>query len=179
MNNLQAIHESCPNATVLNWFGATEATGCIFTTSISVLSVEQGRFPERIALDEFWGIEEVGLLDPEDRLKSVPKVDGSRRVFSIVPKGPLRSNFIGSPPEVCAETFGVHEGKQTIMYGDIAEYVRPKADAIVVHGRIGRDIKINGVFVNLNFFDTFVAKRKLSSGRTFTILAQGLIVLFF
>ena len=179
--HLHSLHTSCPNATILNWFGATEATGCISATSIPPLTLARGAFPSQISLDTFWGIEEVVLLDPEDRTKAVPKIKGSRGVFAVIPKGPPRPVFEGASEEICKETFGMYEGKQMLIYGDVAEYVQVEGSegmGVVVHGRISRDIKINGVFVNLDFFDTFVSERKLVSGRTFTILAQGLIVLF-
>lgn len=181
-SHLHSLHTSCPNATILNWFGATEATGCISATSISPFTLSRGVLPSQISLDTIWGIEEVVLLDPEDRTKAVPKIEGSRGVFAVISEGPPRPVFEGASEEVCKETFGMFEGKQILIYGDVAEYAQfedSEGMGVVVHGRIGRDIKINGVFVNLDFFDTFVGERKLVQGRTFTILAQGLIVLFF
>ena len=184
---LQAVHQSCPNGDIFNWFGATEhCPPCVMSSVIPRADMDKGLFPEEIALTKFWGIERVLLMDIDDLSKEVPQTVGARGIMAILPKGPARQMVQGASQASLDKMYGTYRGRQLLLYSDVSSIVSVNPLAVVVHGRVGRDIKVletvNGeicmMHINLDYYDNFIKDLGVLPARTVTIYPGNCLVSF-
>lgn len=167
-----------PNATINIGFSSTESVqasfSCSFKPEDDLSQLQELLFSPNA------NIEDLVLLDEDDR--PVMLEEGAHGRICVLTKASAEPYIVDDGDEGALEasrdTFRStnESSKRLICFGDYGEY--RFGHKIVVFGRTGRKIKINGVFVDLGFLDRLLAKHKSVKEATTLAVKNRIVCLY-
>ncbi|TPX36708.1 hypothetical protein SmJEL517_g01200 [Synchytrium microbalum] len=100
-------------------------------------------------------VEEVILLDEDGN--ELPKIHGTRAILAIVSPGLMATGYYGALNSSTSESFKkTHDGRTMLVLHDYVEY--REGGKLVPKGRSNRRVKLNGLYVDLEYLDQLLQK---------------------
>ncbi|KAI9199474.1 male sterility protein-domain-containing protein [Polychytrium aggregatum] len=153
---IQQARNFCPNATMQCSYGSSEAV-LIQAFGFSIIRPKDP-IPERLV----YTISNPGvrclLFDENGDTVDTTKTRNGILVYAVSPDHPIRShpNFANSNPNEKLAAFGfLEDGSPRVCTMDEVELVSERE--IVIFGRYGQKIKINGVYIDLHVLETLLS----------------------